>query len=117
MPFDPKALERLATTEEVEIETKGARPVVIWVVLVGTDVYVRSVKGATGKWYRRLVRDKRGTLRVGRLRLPVHATVKRDARTVSAVSLALRQKYRESGSLPLMLRPHTLRTTVRLDPA
>lgn len=47
----------------------------------------------------------------------MRATVKRDERTVTAVSLALRQKYRDSGSLPLMLRRHTLPTTVRLDPA
>lgn len=117
MPFDPKILRRLATVDEVAIEATGARPVVIWVVLVGTDVYVRSVRGEKGKWYRRLARERHGTLRLGRSRIPVRATVKKNARTVLAVSLAFEQKYRGSGSLPLMLRPFTLRTTVRLDPA
>ncbi len=117
MPFDPKILSRVAGTEEVEIAAAGARPVVIWAVVVGTDVYVRSVRGERGGWYRRLVREGRGMLRVGRLRIPVRAMAKRDARTVLAVSLALEQKYRGSGSLRLMLRPFTLPTTLRLDPA
>ena len=117
MAFDPRTLDRIATAEEVVIETPGSRRVVIWVVLVGTDVYVRSVRGAEGRWYRQLVRNKSGTLRIGRLGLPVRALVKKDAGTVRAVSLAFRQKYRGSGSLPLMLRPSTLPTTLRLEPA
>ncbi len=116
MTFDPKLLERLATAEEVEIVAGNARPVVIWVVLVSTDVYVRSVRGPAGGWYRRLGRDKEGALRVGRSTVPVRATLAKDARTVLAVSLAFRQKYRGSRSLPLMLRANTLPTTLRLDP-
>ncbi len=114
--FDPKLLERLAAAEEVEIVAGKARPVVIWAVVVGADVYVRSVRGPAGRWYQRLVNEKEGALRLGRSAVPVRATPAKDARTVLAVSLAFRQKYRGSRSLPLMLRANTLATTLRLDP-
>ncbi len=116
MPFDEKTLSRLARAEEVEIVTAGAQPVVIWVVLVGTGVYVRSVRGAKGNWYRHLVRDGVGELRVDRARLPIKATRIEDVTTIHAVSLALEQKYRDPDSLASMLRSNTLPTTLRLDP-
>ncbi len=117
MPFDLKTLERLAATEEVDIETKGGRRTTIWVVLVGTAVYVRSVRGERGAWYRRLRSHALGAVLVGRTRIPVRAAPADDDETVLAVSFALRQKYRDSASLQSMLRPQTLRTTLRLEPA
>lgn len=115
--FDAKTLERLARVEEVDIETKGGRLTTIWVILVGTEVYVRSVRGERGRWYQRLKRNPLGALRVGRSRIAVRATLADDAETVLAVSFALQQKYRDSASLQSMLRPQTLRTTLRLEPA
>lgn len=50
-------LNRIGTAEELEIATlrrDGTRrnPVTIWVVRLGDDLYVRSVNGRTGAWFR-----------------------------------------------------------------
>ncbi|HEY6058238.1 MAG TPA: DUF2255 family protein, partial [Candidatus Limnocylindrales bacterium] len=56
MPFDPADLRALERTEEVRIETRGAdgtvHRTIIWVVVHGGDVFVRSVRGPSGRWYR-----------------------------------------------------------------
>lgn len=113
--FDSALLERLATVEEVEIGMQRPR-VVIWIVVVGERVYVRSVRGERGRWYRALRARREGVLRVGRARLPVRAVPVRAPSTIAAVSLAFLQKYRESPYARSMVAPATLGTTLRLEP-
>ncbi|HVV89285.1 MAG TPA: DUF2255 family protein [Solirubrobacterales bacterium] len=50
-------LERIAASREVEISAlreDGAltKPVTIWCVRVGDELYVRSVRGGAGGWYK-----------------------------------------------------------------
>jgi hypothetical protein len=50
-------LTRIGTAEELEIASlrrdgTRRRPVTIWVVRHGDDLYVRSVNGRTGAWFR-----------------------------------------------------------------
>jgi hypothetical protein len=55
---DAEALDHLGDVEEIRIGVRrpdgSTRSVPIWVVLVGDDIYVRSVRGPEGGWYRRL---------------------------------------------------------------
>ena len=56
--FDAETLSLLDETEEVYIETRRdadspEHRTIIWVVVVEGEVFVRSVRGPKGRWYRR----------------------------------------------------------------
>ena len=122
MSFDPGFVDRVAAAQEVEIETRPSSGqtirTVIWVVVDGGRVYVRSVRADAGKWYRRLRANPAGTLHVGGSAAAVSAVPVGDPAEIERVSQALRRKYaRQASSLASMLRPETLPTTTRLEPA
>ncbi len=119
--FDDQTLALLDATEEVEIETRSAdgreRRTVIWVMVDGTDVYVRSVRGAAGRWYRELLASGEGKLHVDRRRIAFRVVTATDERSVAACNEALRRKYEKIPGYDPMLEPHTLGTTLRLVPS
>lgn len=90
----------------------------IWVVVADDHVYVRSVRGDRGYWYQSaLERPDEVALRAGDRDIPVRAVSAADADSVAKVSAALEAKYgRSRGSFQSMIRPHTLETTIRLEP-
>ena len=105
----------------VDIETvrqSGAhRRTVIWIVTDRSDVYVRSVRGTRGRWYRDLLERPDGVLHVGTEAVAVRAVRASDAASVELVSDLLRMKYRrQRASTASMLQPHTFETTLRLEP-
>jgi hypothetical protein len=122
--FDAETLQLLDETEEVQIETRwdeGA-PVhrtIIWVVTVDGEVFVRSVRGERGRWYREVSANPDAVLHVGDRRTPVRAVPVRGEPTIGAVSDAYRDKYGRASPGPTraMLRPETLPTTLKLEPA
>lgn len=119
--FPTEQLDQLAKAEEVEIETQkdGQSPVhrtIIWVVTIGEDVYVRSVRGVTARWYREISANPTGALYLGGQRIPIHAELATDAETVARVGEAYQRKYSTSPAMPSMLREETLVTTLRLTP-
>lgn len=120
--FDRPTLERLRVAEEVEIETRGgenavAHRTIIWVVVDEHErVFIRSVRGPIGRWYREAVTHPACVLFVDWLVIPVEAAAAADPDQVAACSRALRTKYAEDGALPSMLREATLPTTLRLLP-
>ncbi len=89
---------------------------VIWVVVDGGDVLVRSVRGETGRWYRRALAHPAVDLVFGGNRLGFTAVHVTDPETIDRTSDALRRKYRPGGSLDSMLRPEVLGTTLLLEP-
>jgi hypothetical protein len=122
--FDPDILRLLDDTEEVRIETRrdGDSPehrTIIWVVVVEGEVFVRSVRGPKGRWYREISSNPEGALHVEEDRIPVRAVPATDEATVDAVSAAFRSKYQQSSpaSTEAMVRPETLSTTLKLAPA
>jgi len=122
MSFDSGFVDRVAAAQEVEIETRRSSGqtvrAVSWVGVDGGRVYVRSVRADTGKWYRRLRANPAGTLHVGGSAAAVSAVPVGDPAEIERVSQALRRKYaRQASSLASMLRPETLPTTTRLEPA
>jgi hypothetical protein len=118
--WDPDVLDLMARRREVTIETARAsgepRRTVIWVVVVGADPYVRSVRGPRGAWFRELTRRGAGVLRVGGRSVSILAEAATDAATVEAVGAALVAKYGTGASTVSMLQPDTLPTTIRLLP-
>jgi hypothetical protein len=121
--FDEQVLQLLAEIDEVEIETRAgpdapAHRVTIWVVVDGDAAYVRSVRGARGRWYREATAYPEGVLHVGGRTLPVHIERVSDAATIARVSDALLRKYvRWPNDARAMVRDEVLPTTLRLHPA
>jgi hypothetical protein len=113
------AVSLLERAQIVDVETRaadGARHrVPIWVVTVDGEVYVASVQGAQGRWWRELV-ARGGALVTGGRRLAVGAHRVRSAATREAVSKAYARKYRGSrASVLAMQRADVLATTLRLE--
>jgi hypothetical protein len=94
MQFDAADLAVLAATDEVDIETRSVdgsiHRTIIWVVVDGADVFVRSYLGERARWYREAL-----------------------ART----SAGFQRKYAHAVETPDMVRPEILPTTLRLIPA
>jgi len=122
--FDAETIDLLDETKEVRIETRRddnspEHRTVIWVVVVEGEVFVRSVRGSKGRWYREISSNPEGALHVEDDRIPVRAAPATDDTTVEAVSAAFRSKYQKSSpaSKEAMVRPETLPTTLKLSPA
>lgn len=117
--FTDDLLSLISDTKEVHIETRSddhSYRTVIWIVVNGKDVFCRSVRGESGKWYQRTLRDPNVRLHVGgwivdALTVPAH-----DPDSIERASEALRRKYPKGRSLDAMLKSETLGTTIRLEP-
>lgn len=121
MRFEPADLALLAEAEEVEIETarSGGQPhrTIIWIVVDGDDVFVRSVNGSRARWYREAVADPAVTIHIARRALPARAVPAIDPSSVQRTSDILAQKYGANPAMPSMLVPEIFDTTLRLVPA
>jgi hypothetical protein len=121
--FDAETLALWQSTAEIQIETSrgDGAPVhrtVIWIVVDGDKVYVRSVRGPSGRWYRELRANPVGAIHAGGRRVAIQAQDANNASSIERVSELLRQKYeaRWPGPTASMLREETLPTTLRLEP-
>jgi hypothetical protein len=121
MSFTREQLALLGGAEEVDIETQPpdgpAHRATIWIVVDNDSAYVRSVNGASGRWYRELQANPAGAIHVDGRRLPVTAIPAADSDSIDRVSAALRKKYGQGPSVDSMLKPQTFETTLRLEPA
>jgi hypothetical protein len=120
MPFPPDVLAELAAAEEVEIETR--RPdgpphrAIIWIVVDGEDVFVRSWRGATARWYREATLNPRVTLFYRDRRIEARVEPATDPDAAARASAGYRRKYAGDPATPAMVRPEVLPTTLRLLP-
>jgi hypothetical protein len=117
--FDRDALDWLRNHKEVTIRT-ARHPntaVIIWVVVAADDtVYVRSVKGGQGRWYRDLASEGRATLEIAGKTIPVQAIPATDDASIERASQEFLAKYRQSSYVGSMVRAEVLSTTLRLEP-
>jgi hypothetical protein len=120
--FDAETLRLLDETDMVYIETRRdtSSPMhrtIIWVVVVGGEAFVRSVRGPKGRWYREISSNPEVALHVRGNRIRVRAAPATDGTTVDAVSTAIRDKYGQDAPGPTaeMVRPDALPTTVKLS--
>lgn len=121
MPFDPDTLRRIDAAYEVDIESTRpdgtTRSTIIWAVVENGEVYVRSWKGDRGYWFQAaLDRPDELALIVDGEHFPVRALSANDEKGISRCSAGLSRKYRRDPSLPGMLLPRVLDTTLRLEP-
>jgi hypothetical protein len=116
--FDADTLRQLREMREVSIRTdkhpKAA--VVIWVVVAGDEVFVRSWLGNKGRWYRDLAAGGPATLEFAGHRLEVQAFPAGEADSIARSSAEFLRKYQPSTHAQEMVRSETLSTTLRLEP-
>ncbi len=115
-------LDKIATADELELaslrpDATLQRPVTMWVVRHGDDVFVRSMNGREGAWYRGTQRHHQGNIRAG--------GVEKDVTFVDAnldlgdqIDAAYRNKYRGYGAsyIDPIVSPEARRATIKLVP-
>jgi hypothetical protein len=116
--FDANVLRELRDLREVAIRTEKHPDdaVVIWVVAANDEVFVRSVRGSKGHWYRDLAAGGSATLEFAGRRLDVQALPVSDADTIARASREYLRKYQPSPYAQSIMRAEVLPTTLRLEP-
>jgi hypothetical protein len=114
-------LDRITAAEELDLASvrrDGSlrRPVTMWVVRDGDDVYVRSVNGRGSSWFRGAQTRHQAHIRAGVVEKDVEL-VETDERS-DAVDAAYRDKYgrRYPTIVPSIVTPEARAATLRLAP-
>ena len=95
-------LAEIAAAEELELasvrrdDTLG-KPVTIWVVRVGDDLYVRSGKGDAGAWFRATQVCDAGHIEAGGVGKEVPFVAETDDDINDQIDAAYRSTYRRHG--------------------
>ncbi len=116
--FDADTLGLLRRTREVRL-VPAEHPqdaVTIWVVVVGDDAFIRSIRGPKARWYKSATADGNAVVEAGEERIGVRLETA-DAARVEPVSRAFLAKYRDSPYAEKMVLPNILSTTLRMAPA
>ena len=114
-------LDRIGRAEELEIapqrcDGSSRRPLPIWVVRVGDDLFIRSWRGADGGWYRAAEATHQAHISAGGVDKDITLSDAGDD-VNDAVDAAYRTKYgRHSGYVEPMIGPKARATTLRLVP-
>ena len=116
--FDADILRELRDFREVAIRTEkhADSAVVIWAVVADDEVFVRSVRGSKGRWYRDLAAGGPATLEFAGRRLAVEAFPVSDPGSIARASSEYLRKYQPSPYAQSMVRPEVLPTTLRFEP-
>ena len=122
MPFSRDDLQAIDQAKEIEVETSAGpgaevHTTIIWVVVDGEDVFVRSWRGVTARWFREALANPDIAIHIDGRRLPARAVPARDPGSIARTSEGLERKYDGDSSTPSMVRAEILDTTLRLDPA
>jgi len=115
-------LDKIGSAEEVQIASKRRdgtlrKPVTVWAVRHGDDIYVRSVRGPSGLWFRGTQERHEGRIRAGGVQQDV-AFIDADDDVNKEVDAAYRAKYRRyAGSiLNSVLTTGARSATIKLVP-
>jgi hypothetical protein len=114
-------LERIGPLQEVEIATRRRdgtlrRPVPVWIVRVGDDLYVRSWHGTDGAWYRAARARLEGRMSAGDDELDINFVEPEDD-VEDAIDAVYRSKYGHSSRYAEeMVAPLARATTLKLVP-
>jgi hypothetical protein len=115
-------LSKIETAEELEIAPRRRngtlrKPVTIWVVRVGDDLYVRSYRGRGGAWFRPAQANRQGHIRAGGVEKDVTFVEETDSGINDKIDAAYRTKY---GRYPQYVAPmvtaEARSTTIKLAP-
>ena len=115
-------LTQIGTAEELEIASLRCdgtlrKPVTIWMVRLGDDLYVRSVNGRTGAWFRGSQERHEGHIRAGGVDKDV-TFVDADPDLNDQIDAAYRTKYRRYAAsiISHIVSPEARSATIKLVP-
>jgi hypothetical protein len=115
-------LNKIGTAEELKLASLRRdgtlrNPVTIWVVRLGDDLYVRSVNGRTGAWFRGTQVRHEGHIQAGGVEKDV-TFVDADPDLNDQIDAAYRTKYRRYAAsiISHIVSPEARSATIKLVP-
>jgi hypothetical protein len=122
-PWTSEELTKIGTAEELQIASLRRdgtlrKPVTIWVVRVGDDLYVRSYRGRGSSWFRGTQVRHEGHIRAGGVEKDVTFGEEADPDLNDQIDAAYRTKYRRYAAQYVnpMVAPEARATTIKLVP-
>ncbi len=117
-------LNKIGKAEELDLMSMRQdetlrKPVTIWVVRVGDDLYVRAYKGRSRPWFRGAQTRHEGRIRAGGVEKDVtFVEVEGDSTANDRIDAEYRRKYRRYAAnvLDPMLTPTARPATLKLEP-
>jgi hypothetical protein len=116
-------LNKIGTAEELEIQSLRGdgtlrKPVTIWVVRVGDDLYVRSWRGRTSAWFRGTQVRHEGHIEAGGVAKDVTFVEEADPEINDQIDAGYRTKYQRYAAsyVDPMVAPKARAATIRLVP-
>ena len=116
-------LAKIGKSDELEIQSLRAdgtlrSPVTIWVVRVGSDLYVRAVKGRAGPWFRGTQTRQAGRILAGGVSKDVAFVEESDPALMDRIDAAYREKYARQPKeyVDDCLTPQARAATIKLVP-
>ncbi len=119
--WNPTQLGQIAGAREIEIsplreDGSLTKPVTIWAVQVGEELYVRSVRGARGGWYKAVEQRHEGRIEAGDIAVDV-AFEEAPHHLDEEIDAAYKQKYGyPSGPVDSVITEDAQATTTRVVP-
>jgi len=116
-------LTKIGTAEELEIQSLRSdgtlrKPVTIWVVHVGDDLYVRPVNGRNAAWFRGTQTRGEGRIQAGGVDKDVTFVEEAAPELNEQIDAAYRTKYRRYAAsiVNSVLTPGSRAATIKLIP-
>jgi len=120
--WSSEELNKIGTAEELEIAALRGngtlrKPVIIWVVRLGDELYVRSVNGRSSAWFRGVQVRHEGHVKAGGMEKDVTFVEEAGSGINQQIDAAYRTKYRRYPSSVDAINSPTARTaTIKLVP-
>lgn len=91
-------LTAINSADELRISTRRPdgslrKPVIIWSVRVGDDLYIRAVRGVSSLWYRHATETGTGSIAAGGVERNTNFTPEHDEQVNAQIDDAYQQKY------------------------
>jgi hypothetical protein len=116
-------LNKIGKAEELQIASLRRdgtlrKPLPIWVVRVGDDLYVRSMNGRTAAWFRGVQTRHEGHIRAGGVDKDVSFVEESDSEVNDQINAAYRTKYGRYAASIInhMVSPEVRSATIKLVP-
>lgn len=115
-------LNKIGSAEELRIATLRRdgtlrRPVIIWVVRLGSDLYVRCVNGRKGAWFRGVLSRHEGRIWAGGMEKDVTFVEEIDSGINDKIDEAYLTKYQRYPQwVAPMVTPEVRAATIKLVP-
>lgn len=121
--WTPDELAKIGQSDELQLASQRRdgslrEPVVMWVVRDGDDLYVRSMHGPGGSWFRRAQARHQGRIRSGGVDKDVAFVVDVDPALNDRIDAGYLSKYRSYGSKIVggVVNPDSRASTIKLVP-